>query len=435
MRCAIYTRKSTEEGLAQKFNSLDAQRESGEAYILSQRQAGWIVLPERYDDGGYTGANLERPGLRRLQTDIAAGRVDCVVVYKVDRLSRSLLDFARLMGEFDERGISLVSVTQQFNTTASMGRLTLNILLSFAQFERELIAERTRDKMSASRRKGKWVGGIPPLGYDVAAGGGRLIVNEEEAQQVRAIFALYLKDGGLIPVLIEVQKQKWTTKHWTTKSGILRRGKPLIGGDLIRMLSNPVYAGKVHCEGQSYAGDHAAIVEERAWQQVQGMLSRDGRPARPASRMRQPPPGPMDLSQPDGYLDGDVPELENAAMRLVGMLAGTPRITRLLALAVKFDGLIQQGIIKDYAELARLGQISRARVTQIMNLLNLAPDIQEEILSWADVRSSKQHIREASVRKMSSEVLWTRQREQWKNCGGRCGDPSHEYAVSSKMRI
>jgi DNA invertase Pin-like site-specific DNA recombinase len=419
MRCAIYTRKSTDEGLAQEFNSLDAQRESGEAYILSQRQAGWIVLPDRYDDGGYTGANLERPGLRRLQTDIAAGRVDCVVVYKVDRLSRSLLDFARLMGEFDERGISLVSVTQQFNTTASMGRLTLNILLSFAQFERELIAERTRDKMSASRRKGKWVGGIPPLGYDVAAGGGRLIVNEEEAQQVRAIFALYLKDGGLIPVVIEVQKRRWTTKHWTTKSGTLRPGRPLIPDDLIRMLSNPVYAGKVLCEGQSYAGEHAAIVEERAWQQIQSMLSRDGRLTGPAGRMRRPPTLSPERREAGRHLDGHEPELENTAVPLVSMLAGTPRITRLLALAVKFDGLIQQGIIKDYAELARLGQMSRARVTQIMNLVNLAPDIQEEILSWADSRSSKQHIRETSVRKMSSEVLWTRQREQWKNSSGR----------------
>jgi site-specific DNA recombinase len=171
MRCAIYTRKSSEEGLAQEFNSLDAQRESAEAYILSQRAAGWTVLPDRYDDGGYTGANLERPALRRLLADVECGRIDCVVIYKVDRLSRSLLDFARLMGTFEEREISLVSVTQQFNTTASLGRLTLNILLSFAQFERELIAERTRDKMSAARRKGKWVGGTPVLGYDVAPGG------------------------------------------------------------------------------------------------------------------------------------------------------------------------------------------------------------------------------------------------------------------------
>jgi site-specific DNA recombinase len=164
MRCAIYTRKSTEEGLSQEFNSLDAQREAAEAYILSQRHAGWIVLPEHYDDGGYTGANLERPALRRLLADIEAGKVDCVLVYKVDRLSRSLLDFARLIATFEKRGINFISVTQQFNTTASLGRLTLNILLSFAQFEREIIAERTRDKMAAARRKGKWVGGRPVLG-------------------------------------------------------------------------------------------------------------------------------------------------------------------------------------------------------------------------------------------------------------------------------
>ena len=182
MRCAIYTRKSSEEGLAQEFNSLDAQRESAEAYIVSQRHAGWTAVAEHYDDGGYTGANLDRPALERLLADIEAGSIDCVMVYKVDRLSRSLLDFARLMGIFEKHGVSLVSVTQQFNTTASLGRLTLNILLSFAQFEREMIAERTRDKMSAARRKGKWVGGRPVLGYDVAADGRKLIVNEGEAQ-------------------------------------------------------------------------------------------------------------------------------------------------------------------------------------------------------------------------------------------------------------
>jgi len=227
MRCAIYTRKSSEEGLAQEFNSLDAQRESAEAYILSQRQAGWTALAERYDDGGYTGANLERPALQRLLADIEAGRIDCVVVYKVDRLSRSLLDFARLMGVFEKRGVNLVSVTQQFNTTASLGRLTLNILLSFAQFEREIIAERTRDKMSAARRKGRWVGGTPVLGYDVAPGGGKLIVNEGEAQQVRAIFALYLEHKALSPVLREIHQRQWTTKRWTTKDGRLHPGRPL----------------------------------------------------------------------------------------------------------------------------------------------------------------------------------------------------------------
>src|SRR5438445_1514518 len=184
VRCAIYARKSTEEGLAQPFNSLDAQRESAEAYIASQRHMGWTTLERRYDDGGYTGANLERPALRALMADIESGQVDCVVVYKVDRLSRSLLDFARLIGIFEERGVSLVSVTQQLNTTDSLGRLTLNILLSFAQFERELIAERTRDKMRAARRKGKWLGGQPVLGYDVDPERGGLKINAGEAQRV-----------------------------------------------------------------------------------------------------------------------------------------------------------------------------------------------------------------------------------------------------------
>ena len=177
VRCAIYTRKSTDEGLDQDFNSLDAQRESAEAYIASQRHEGWLCISERYDDGGFTGGNMERPALKRLFADVESGGIDCVVVYKVDRLSRSLLDFARMMELFDKHAMSFVSVTQQFNTTSSMGRLTLNILLSFAQFEREIISERTRDKMSAARKKGKWVGGMPVLGYDVDRKGGRLIVN------------------------------------------------------------------------------------------------------------------------------------------------------------------------------------------------------------------------------------------------------------------
>src|SRR5215831_16536062 len=190
VRCAIYTRKSTEEGLAQEFNSLDAQREAAEAYIRSQRGLGWKQIPTRYDDGGFSGGNLERPALQQLLADIDAERVDCVLVYKVDRLSRSLLDFARIMERFERRNVSFVSITQQFNTTTSLGRLTLNILLSFAQFEREIIGERTRDKLAAARRKGKWIGGTPPLGYDVAPEGRHLLINETEAVQVRDIFAL-----------------------------------------------------------------------------------------------------------------------------------------------------------------------------------------------------------------------------------------------------
>src|SRR5712692_9181758 len=218
LRCAIYTRKSTEDGLNQPFNTLEAQREAAEAYIQSQRHAGWTVVAERYDDGGYTGGNLERPALQKLLGDMEAGRIDCVVVYKVDRLSRSLLDFARLMDVFERHGVSLVSVTQPLNTTVSLGRLTLNILLSFAQFEREIISERTRDKMAAARRKGKWMGGVPVLGYDVARGGGRLVVNNEEAERVRAIFTLYLEYRSVDQVLDAVQARSWTNKRWTAET-------------------------------------------------------------------------------------------------------------------------------------------------------------------------------------------------------------------------
>jgi site-specific DNA recombinase len=212
VRCAIYTRKSTEEGLDQEFNSLHAQREAGEAYIKSQKHLGWALVSTHYDDGGFTGGNLDRPALQQLLEDVDAHRIDCVVVYKVDRLSRSLLDFARLVDRFDQRAVSFVSVTQQFNTTSSLGRLTLNILLSFAQFEREIIGERTRDKMSAARRKGKWVGGTPVLGYDVDPAGGRLMVNEKESRRVRDIFALFVQHRSLSAVVAELAKLRWKTK-------------------------------------------------------------------------------------------------------------------------------------------------------------------------------------------------------------------------------
>src|SRR6266704_5079094 len=197
VRCAIYTRKSTEEGLEQNFNSLDAQREAALAYIQSQRHEGWKCLPQRYDDGGFTGGNMDRPALKRLLADIEAGQIDCVVAYKLDRLSRSLLDFARIIGIFEKHHVSFVSITQQFNSATSMGRLVLNVLLSFAQFEREIISERTRDKIAAARRKGKWVGGHPLLGYDVDPQGSKLRINEAEAARVRAIFALYLEYQAL----------------------------------------------------------------------------------------------------------------------------------------------------------------------------------------------------------------------------------------------
>jgi len=245
IRCAIYTRKSTEEGLDQDFNSLQAQREAAEAYVQSQKHLGWSLSPDHYDDGGFSGGTLDRPALQHLLADIEAGQVDCVIVYKVDRLSRSLLDFARLMERFEQRSISFVSVTQQFNTTTSLGRLTLNILLSFAQFERELISERTRDKMSAARRKGKWVGGTPVLGYDVDPRGGRLVINEKEAERVRQIFELYRSHRSLSSVLAELAHRRWNTKSWKSKRGIRHSGRAFTKASLRMLLTNAVYAGKV----------------------------------------------------------------------------------------------------------------------------------------------------------------------------------------------
>jgi site-specific DNA recombinase len=277
VRCAIYTRKSTEEGLEQAYNTLDAQRDAGEAFINSQRHEGWIALPQKYDDGGYTGANMERPALNRLLGDIKSGVANCIVVYKVDRLTRSLLDFARIMEILDEHGATFVSVTQQFNTTSSLGRLTLNILLSFAQFEREMISERTRDKMGAARRKGKWVGGMPVLGYDVASKGGALLVNPDEAQRVREIFALYLEYGSLIPVVEELDRRGWRMKAWTTRDGRPAGGRPIIKNSLYNLLTNKIYLGKVEYGGQIYEGEHERILDDESWNKVQTVLRENGR--------------------------------------------------------------------------------------------------------------------------------------------------------------
>ena len=249
LRCAIYTRKSTEEGLQQEFNTLDAQREAAEAYIRSQLHAGWTALAERYDDGGFTGANLERPALRRLLADIEAGKIDCVLVYKVDRLSRSLLDFARLMEVFERRKVSLVSITQPLNTTGSMGRLTLNILLSFAEFERQMIADRTRDKMAAARRKGKWVGGRPVLGYDIAKAGGKLV-----------------GEYGRGPSRAPTGKRRPGRAHE-------HLGRSFTKPILVRLLRNLVYLGKVSHQNEIYAGEQEAIVEQEIWERAQEALN------------------------------------------------------------------------------------------------------------------------------------------------------------------
>lgn len=275
IRAAIYTRKSTEDGLEQEFNSLDAQRESGEAFIKSQAALGWTCLPERYDDGGFSGGSLERPALRRLLNDIEAGRVDCVAVYKVDRLSRSLTDFARLMEAFEKHRVSFVSVTQQINSANSMGRLMLNVLLSFAQFERELVSERTRDKIAAARRKGKWVGGMPLLGFDVVDS--KLVVNPDEAEQVRQIFALYVEHEGLIPVVAELERRGWRNKAWVTKAGTKRGGRLFDKGTVWNLLRNVAYIGQVGYKDEVHDGEHEAIVDHDLWQKVQAKLQKNGR--------------------------------------------------------------------------------------------------------------------------------------------------------------
>jgi len=275
VRCAIYTRKSTEEGLQQEFNSLDAQREAGEAFIVSQKSEGWQVITDSFDDGGYTGGNMDRPALKRLLAWVEARSVDCIVVYKVDRLSRSLMDFARIIEVFDQHGVSFVSVTQQFNTTTSIGRLTLNILLSFAQFEREIISERTRDKMSAARRKGKWIGGHPVLGYDIDPKRGRIIVNPEEAEQVRTLFGLYLELGSLLPVLQEAERRGLLTKRWTTEDGNVRGGQRIAKGTLHGILTNPIYTGMVDHKGCLYPGEHERIIDQNTWDRTHETLRRN----------------------------------------------------------------------------------------------------------------------------------------------------------------
>ena len=274
VRCAVYTRKSTEEGLEQDFNSLDAQREAGESYIASQKSAGWVCLPARYDDGGYTGGNTDRPAFQQLMADVRAGLVDCILVYKIDRLSRSLIDFVKIMDTLEQNKASLVSVTQQFNTTTSMGRLTLNILLSFAQFEREIISERTRDKVAAARRKGKWTGGQLMLGYDLArnTGGSRLVVNKAEAERVRAIFRLYLQEGSLLAAIKVMRERGWTTKRHQSLEGNWHGGTEFDKSTLQKLLTNVIYLGKMTHKGQIFEGEHEAIIDEELFGRVQGLL-------------------------------------------------------------------------------------------------------------------------------------------------------------------
>jgi site-specific DNA recombinase len=270
IRCAIYTRKSTEHGLDQEFNSLDAQREACEAYIKIHASQGWKTLPQEYDDPAYSGGNLERPALKRLLRDIEAGRIDVIVVYKIDRLTRSLADFAKLVEAFDAKSISFVAVTQQFNTTTSMGRLTLNVLLSFAQFERELASERVRDKVAASRKKGKWTGGTVPLGYD--ARDKKLVINKAEAETVRTIFRLYLELKSFGKLVAELDRQKIVTKRRETKVAKYNGGIPFTYGPLAYFLRNRIYVGEMHHGGKWFKGEHQAILDRPTFERVQDLL-------------------------------------------------------------------------------------------------------------------------------------------------------------------
>jgi site-specific DNA recombinase len=265
LRCAIYTRKSSEEGLEQEFNSLDAQREACGSYVRSQKHEGWRALPQVYDDPGYSGGNMERPALQRLLADIVASRIDVVVVYKVDRLTRSLADFAKIVEVFDANKVSFVSITQAFNTTTSMGRLTLNVLLSFAQFEREVTGERIRDKIAASKKKGLWMGGQPALGYDIKDR--KLVVNEAEAETVRAIFRRYLELGSVRELKTMLDAEGVISKRRTTADGDAYGGQSFSRGALYQMLRNRVYRGEIVHKGAAYPGEHPRIVDEELWWQ------------------------------------------------------------------------------------------------------------------------------------------------------------------------
>ena len=532
IRCAIYTRKSTEEGLDQEFNSLDAQRECAEAYILSQRAEGWTALADRYDDGGFTGANVDRPGLRQLLADVEARCVDCVVVYKVDRLSRSLLDFARLMEVFDKRGVSFVSVTQQLNTNSPMGRLTLNVLLSFAQFEREIIGECTRDKKSAARKKGKWMGGYPVLGYDLDSNTRRLIVNETEAKLVRDIFSIFLRNRSIIKTLEAIRDKGWVLKSWTTRKGKLHPGQTFDRAALVRLLTNVTYIGEVKHRGTIYPGEHEGIITPKSLKRAGQLLNVRKRGAESAGRKAQGSllegllecavcgnrmqPGythrngrkhpyyvcltaqkrganacprqsvmaskiePLVVETLYGLAEEsardnlrtllqvnradwdrmvgteqrrilgvafdavrydhrtkqlivrlktestDVPPEElsvTLSTRLFEPLRSVANdsslrghrperlasVARLLAMAHRLDGLIADGTVANYAALAHYASVSRARISQIMNLLNLAPAIQEKLLFLPSSKAVL--VTERTLQRLASVSDWSRQAE------------------------
>jgi DNA invertase Pin-like site-specific DNA recombinase len=287
IRCAVYTRKSHEEGLEQEFNSLDAQRDACEKYIQSQRGEGWILIPDHYDDGGFTGGNTDRPALQKLLHDIETGLIDVVVVYKIDRLSRSLLDFLNMVRMFDKRNVSFVSVTQQFNTSTPMGRLMINVLMSFAEYEREVTGERIRDKIASSKQKGMWMGGFPPLGYDIK--NRKLVINEGEADVVGMIFREMSRHSSMTLLIEQMSNKGFTGKAWTTVKGVEHKAGPLNKSTLYKMLRNPIYIGKIRHKKEVYPGEHAPIINEGLWNKVQAVLSANNPKQRsPRHRVKSP---------------------------------------------------------------------------------------------------------------------------------------------------
>lgn len=377
LRCGVYTRKSSEEGLDMEFNSLDAQREACEAYVASQKAEGWLLVPDRYDDGGFSAGTLERPALKRLLADIEIGRVDIVVVYKIDRLTRSLMDFAKLVEVFDRRGVTFVSITQSFNTTNSMGRLTLNVLLSFAQFEREVIGERIRDKFAASRKKGMWMGGFVPLGYDVKER--KLVINKAEAATVRMIFERFVSIGSATVLTTALINEGVTTK----------RGKPFDKGYIYKLLKNPVYIGEAVHKGTAYPGEHQAIVSGDLWDKVHAVLGKS--PRLRASRTRAQTPALL-----KGLIFGP------------GGSAMSPTHTRKRGRLYRY--YISQKVVKRGAGACPLSRVPAAEVEtavidQLRGLLR-APEI--IVGTWRSARQAFKGMTEAAVREALERLdpLW-----------------------------
>lgn len=273
IRCAIYTRKSNEEGLEQEFNSLDSQRDFCEKYIQSQRGEGWVLIPKQYDDGGFTGGNTDRPALRELLTEIKNGMIDVVVVYKIDRLSRSLLDFLQMIKLFEEHGVSFVSVTQMINTSTPAGKLMINVLMSFAQYEREVTGERIRDKICASKKKGLWTGGVPPLGYDAKER--KLLINNPEAEIIHTIFNEFIRYESATVVATHLRKRGIKGKSWTSRRGTFREGGELDKGNVYRILNNPIYIGKIRHKDAVYKGEHPPIITQETWDAVQAIMDKN----------------------------------------------------------------------------------------------------------------------------------------------------------------